>query len=373
MSAAAERPDNPEPTLEQQVAAMIDESGEIDRDLADRRLPEGEPSQERPEEQEQPGEQPPARAEGEEPDQGDEQPGDEAEDEPAEEESDDPAAAEATGIETLAQLAEAFEVPEAELTSHLRVSMGDQEVPLAKVLEIARTPIEDRVAAEADRRVQDRVKDYEERSQKLDEVRTGLEKATAQLLDSVQDEFKEIDWNALRENDPQEYLIQRQRFEDRRAQANEALARLNEENERRAAEEDRVRRDWAENERAQLLKLPEFAHWAEDPKQAQQEIQALGNHLVETYGLDPEIVAELVDHRLVRIAHRAMLYDKLQAKKKLAVEKVRKAPKMMPPGARTPKPDPNRKRQAEARDRMRRTGDVEDAAAFLLTSGVLDE
>lgn len=358
MSAPAQRP---EPTLEEQVRAHIGDDGSLSRQPFER---EEEEREEAP-----PDESAASAADPE----GDDAPESEESEESEGEEAPESEAAAPESVETLSDLARVFDVPEAELMEHLQVQLGDGTASLANVIELARTPIEERVQQAVAREREGIEAKVTERQQQLDAARTKLEETTARLMDSIQDRFAKVNWQQLREDDPQQYMILRQDFEDSKARANAALHQLREEESRQRQERDRLFEEWKDSERAKLLALPEFQTWAKDPAAGRSGRQALDSYLMESHGLEKELVDELVDHRLVRIAHKAFLYDQLQKKGKLAAERVRQAPKMLPGGGRKPRPDPHLKRRAETRKRARQSGRVEDAAAAIESLDIFNE
>jgi hypothetical protein len=61
---------------------------------------------------------------------------------------------------------------------------------------------------------------------------------------------------------------------------------------------------------------------------------------------------------------KAAQWDKLQNAATLDAKKVRKLPKLVPGGARRQEVPPNVRKAREAMQRLRKTGDVRDAAAY---------
>jgi len=83
------------------------------------------------------------------------------------------------------------------------------------------------------------------------------------------------------------------------------------------------------------------------------------------YGFTPELVNSIHDHRYVRMAWEAMQYRKQLASAGEAVKTVKKAPKALTPGKRQT-PRTNQQKQVKAlRGQLRKSGNVKDAAALL--------
>lgn len=78
-------------------------------------------------------------------------------------------------------------------------------------------------------------------------------------------------------------------------------------------------------------------------------------------------IAELADPRLVVALHKAAQWDALQAQKPAAQNKIAKAPAVVKPGASTSQNTSTAVREKALRARLKQTGNVNDAAALLMT------
>lgn len=96
------------------------------------------------------------------------------------------------------------------------------------------------------------------------------------------------------------------------------------------------------------------------------------SYLTRTYDATQEDLDNLVDHRVVEMAHKAMLYDLMveegDKKKAIAKKKVSKAPKALKPGT-SGQANSKAERSAKLHKRLRSTGGVDDAVALLLDGG----
>jgi hypothetical protein len=82
-------------------------------------------------------------------------------------------------------------------------------------------------------------------------------------------------------------------------------------------------------------------------------------------GYTQDEVSNMEDPRLVVALHKAAQWDRLQAQKPLAQQKVTKAATVSKPGASTPANSTTAVREKALRARLKQTGNVNDAAALL--------
>tara|TARA_R110000868_G_scaffold26661_6_gene102422 strand:- start:982 stop:1470 length:489 start_codon:yes stop_codon:yes gene_type:complete len=91
----------------------------------------------------------------------------------------------------------------------------------------------------------------------------------------------------------------------------------------------------------------------------------IAGYLAQTYGATPDELSTFSDHRLVLLAHKAMLYDTLMSQRPLAEKKVRGLPRMQTPGTARTKQEVDQAHVSRLRDRYRKTGSLRDAAKLL--------
>ena len=91
----------------------------------------------------------------------------------------------------------------------------------------------------------------------------------------------------------------------------------------------------------------------------------LDDYLAKSYGFTNDELTTVIDHRLVDLARKAMLYDRLQGGKQQAVKAVKAKPKLtQKPGKSAPK-DTRGQRYKQAKAKARKTGHIRDAAAAI--------
>lgn len=107
--------------------------------------------------------------------------------------------------------------------------------------------------------------------------------------------------------------------------------------------------------------IPDFA----DPEKA----QTLRNNMLsvsqDTYGFDPQEIAAITDHRVLRVLHDAIQFRAAQGSKEQAIKKAKAKPKRtVKPGAK--KTASNQNSQRQARSKLKRSGSIQDAMSLIL-------
>lgn len=218
-----------------------------------------------------------------------------------------------------------------------------------------------------------RQRDYTRKSQEIAEARKSLEselaearserQRMAQMLDTfqAQQEAVPVPDEELRDIDPMEYLLQKERFESHQ-------------NRLRAAQEERQRLANAqqqEHERAlqQMLvdenrKLVERVPAWKDDTVRKAETSQMMDYAQKELGYTADELSQIYDSRLVDALQRLWRYEQTASPKSTARRKVKKAPKTVKSGARRPSKQETQQMQ-KARRRLKSSGSVKDAAALL--------
>lgn len=177
-------------------------------------------------------------------------------------------------------------------------------------------------------------------------------------------EPQEPDWDTLRREDPAEFAAQfaeHQRHRERKAAVQAERARVQQE---LAEAQERRLAAVLETERAKLIEaIPEW----QDPAVASEGKKRLADYATRTYGYTPEDLSQVYDHRLMVILDKARRYDELQVKGEGLKGKA-KAQQTLTPGGRksAPRKGGKARKHRDARNRLVRSGRVEDAAAVIL-------
>jgi hypothetical protein len=217
-----------------------------------------------------------------------------------------------------------------------------------------------------------RTQDYTRKTQALAEQRKAAEAETeavrqerayyAQMLQVLQQQFQQTeaqpDWDALYQENPTEWVRQRELWRDKQ----ERVRAVEAENQRmqgvRQQEEAQARQAKLAEETQRLVEaIPEW----KDNKRAVEE----RNKLVETakkVGFSDEELGQILDHRALVVLRKAALYDDLMSKKSQIKPNPASGPKLAKPGSATTKP--SKKSEAQlAQERLAKTGSMRDAAA----------
>lgn len=169
-------------------------------------------------------------------------------------------------------------------------------------------------------------------------------------------QYEQIDWQSLAANDPTQatqlhiaYQQLQREAQNKNGELQQASSQL-----QQLTEQERQHK-LEEGEKYLKQQIPDF-----NAKTAQE----IASVATKVYGITPaELKAISLDNpdpRFVHVLHDAMKWRSLQAAKPKAMQKVVEAPRAIKPAATPPK----RTNQA-AFDRLKKTGRVEDLAAFL--------
>ena len=228
--------------------------------------------------------------------------------------------------------------------SELKKGYQRQSDYTRKTMEVADT----RKAAEAET-----AKTRQERQNYFD----NLARFQVQLEGALQEQGK-IDWDALLQSDPVEFLKQQHLSQKRQAQLQQVSAQRQQIAAQAQAEAQEAQaRTVSEQHQALLDKLPD---WKDDAK-AKVEKSAIRDELL-SRGFDEAALNNITDARAVLLARDAMLYRQMVAKASAAAKKIENLPK------RVERPGNNETQGLDKRNaayqRFNKSGSVEDAAAL---------
>ena len=256
--------------------------------------------------------------------------------------------------ETEADETEEYETEaEAEEVEYFTVKVDGEEMDvsaddLVKSFQLERTAqkrlseaAEQRKSLEADRTVLE---------QEREKYAQGLAQLQAQLSQTGQEPTQEY-WDKLYEEDPLEFVKQREAQRDRE----KAMQVLQQE------QMQLIQQRVAEEKSKLVERIPE---WRDD-EVATREKAGLIN-FAQRVGFTSDELSQVVDSRLVDVLRRAYLYDQLQQEKPVARKKVAKAPKMVKGGKPKTSQDVASEKKRKAFDRLKKTGSKDAAVDFLL-------
>lgn len=256
--------------------------------------------------------------------------------------------------ETEADETEEYETEaEAEEVEYYTVKVDGEEMDvsaddLVKSFQLERTAqkrlseaAEQRKSLEADRTALE---------QQREKYAQGLAQLQAQLSQAGQEPTQEY-WDKLYEEDPLEFVKQREAQRDRE----KAMQVVQQE------QMQLIQQRVAEEKSKLVERIPE---WRDD-EVATREKAGLIN-FAQRVGFTSDELSQVVDSRLVDVLRRAYLYDQLQQEKPVARKKVAKAPKMVKGGKPKTSQDVASEKKRKAFDRLKKTGSKDAAVDFLL-------
>ena len=255
--------------------------------------------------------------------------------------------------ETEADETEEYETEEEAEVEYYTVKVDGEEMDvsaddLVKSFQLERTAqkrlseaAEQRKSLEADRTVLE---------QEREKYAQGLAQLQAQLSQAGQEPTQEY-WDKLYEEDPLEFVKQRENQRDRE----KAMQVLQQ-------EQMQLIQQRVSEEKSKLVeRIPEWR----DEEVATREKAGLIN-FAQRVGFTSDELSQVVDSRLVDVLRRAYLYDQLQQEKPVARKKVAKAPKMVKGGKPKTSQDVASEKKRKAFDRLKKTGSKDAAVDFLL-------
>lgn len=220
-----------------------------------------------------------------------------------------------------------------------------------------------------------RQQDYTRKTQELAELRKHASAAaeTAQMAQAFEqatsderkqlsrveaelERYKAVDWSSL---DVETYIKAKHQMDTLKEQAGEIQQKLGQKAQQFA--------DWRRNQAQQLLQSGEtylkqaIPTWGDDAKKEvfSQALQA---------GYTEDELKQVFDPRFVKLAWEAAQFRKLQAGKSVAVQQAQKAPPVVKPGA-TQNTAARESKYKDARTRLKKSGDLRDAAALFMMRG----
>ena len=190
----------------------------------------------------------------------------------------------------------------------------------------------------------------------------------SQALSLVEQQLRaetQPDWAALKEEDPFEYMVQKDAWrdkQDRLAQVQAEQAQLQQQQIQEYQQQ--MEQDLA-NQRTVLLER--FPAW-KDQAVAEKEKAEITAY-AQKAGFTEEEINSVSDARAVQLLHKAWLYDQLMSDQKVDKKRVKQAPKAAKGGKPTTRKERTSRQRQAAFDKFKTTGSVDDAVQFLLQKG----
>lgn len=220
-----------------------------------------------------------------------------------------------------------------------------------------------------------RTQDYTRKTQQIAEARKQTDaelqavraerEQYAQLLSALESQVQQaaqpnIDWDRLYQEDPIEWVRQREVMrdnQDRAAAIQSEQQRLNQLSQQEQAQF--MQQKLQQEQEALLAAIPDW----KDAKKAQAE-KALLMEFGQKIGFTPSELKNVVDHRAVLMLRKAALYDQMMSKRGSIKPVTNNGPRPAKPGAAGRVS--NNTEAVRAQQRVAKTGRVDDAANAIL-------
>ena len=195
----------------------------------------------------------------------------------------------------------------------------------------------------------------QERQQYMDALTNVMQGSMGEL-----EKFANVDWNALRENDPIEYVTTREQYREAQ-EKNQGL-----QNEQaRAAQTQQAQMQKAQQEMLQVEKgklIEALPDWGEPEKQ--KELATNLQSYAKEQGFTADELNSLIDHRSILVLLKAQKYDQLQ-KSNVKSKKLKNKPKVIRAGTGTNTAKSDKSKRTAQMKRLRGTGHIDDASTLL--------
>lgn len=219
--------------------------------------------------------------------------------------------------------------------------------------------------------------DYTRKTQEVAEQRKQIEVAQAQLqqaaqmqqqslaeyaqlvaLDNQLQAYNNVDWNALYEQDPAEFVRAKEGLRDLKDSRQGLAQQITAQQQAQYEQQNQIRLQAIEKGREVLAK--EIPSWNTELA------TTLNRFAVEKFGFTAEEVNQVIDPRVVKLLHKAYLHDKQVSNKPITDKRVANLPRVTKPGSKQTQQTVSQSREQDARKALKKTGSIDAAQAVFL-------
>ena len=169
-----------------------------------------------------------------------------------------------------------------------------------------------------------------------------------------------IDWERLKEDDRDEYLIKREEFRQAQDDLREHQSRREYEQQQLSQQQQSEMRKVLHEETQKLVSV--MPEWGDNEKR--KEIITGIREYATSHGYSEQELATLADHRALIMLHKAMQFDNI-SQSDIKAKKVKNKPKVVRSGkGKSSKENSNKKRAVQMK-RLQGSGRVDDASVLL--------
>jgi len=219
--------------------------------------------------------------------------------------------------------------------------------------------------------------DYTRKTQEVAEQRKAVEQAQAQLqvqaqlqqqslaeyarLTAINDQlqqYNQVDWNALYDSDPAEFVRLKEGRRDLIDQYNGLNNAIAQQQQQQIAKQQEITLQAIQE--GQKVLAREIPSWNTDLA------KTLNTFAVEKFGFTTDEVNSVIDPRVVKLLHTAYLYNKQVSNKPITDKRVANLPKVSKPGSKNTQANIATSREQEARKALKKSGSIDAMQAVLM-------
>ena len=174
------------------------------------------------------------------------------------------------------------------------------------------------------------------------------------------DQFATIDWEALKNDNPLEYITKRDEFREAQDKVRQSQYQQQQTQQLQQQEMTRTHQNVLHEEHGKLVEaLPE---WSEP--QSRQKLSTDIKAYALSQGYTQEEINSLIDHRSLMTLYKAMKFDKASSPD-VVNKKVKNKPKVIRAGSPRTKSEVGKQKRNTKMKRLRSSGHVDDSASIL--------
>ena len=208
----------------------------------------------------------------------------------------------------------------------------------------------------------------EQYGNEIAEIQANRQQYVDALANMVQMEYGElqryqnVDWERLKEEDQDQYLLKRDEYRDVENRMQQTQAHIQEET---AKQQQEYQANFQHNLQEEYGKLVNILPQWENQKFRSKVSNELRS-FAQSKGFSNEEIAQLVDHRSILILLEAKAFEEGQAtKKEVKAKKLKNKPKVVRTGSPRSKESTDKVTRTKQMKRLRGTGHIDDASALL--------
>jgi hypothetical protein len=203
---------------------------------------------------------------------------------------------------------------------------------------------------------------YNSEVQQIQQERQQYAQALTNIIENQSGElerYSNIDWNALRENDPIEYVTTREQYREAQERVQATSQERAKAYQSHQAQEQRAQQQMLQVERGKLIEA--IPDWSDPEKQ--KELSSNLQSYAKDQGFSAEELNSLIDHRSILVLLKAQKYDQLQ-KSDVKSKKLKNKPKVIRAGKGRSGTESSKSKRTAQMKRLQQSGRVDDAASL---------